>query len=106
MEASDALIEIEQMKNEEDQDKVMLEKVHDYYEKNQGKVEKLSEIAEEAYQDWQLTDGMKPWVKDLIWTIIISSCVSLYILKKKKMYCFKPKVEDLDDDNYYNQAQM
>lgn len=39
MEASEALIEIEQMKDEEDQDTLMLKKVHEYYEHNEGKVE-------------------------------------------------------------------
>ena len=52
MENSEAFIEIEQMKEEEDQNAEWLEKVHDYYEKSQDDVEELRLISEKSYEEW------------------------------------------------------
>ena len=107
MEISDSFIKIESLKDQDEQDEAFDKKmdvIHDYQEKYKNLSKKDRKIAEEFYQEWQIADGIPGWVKSLIWTTIISTCCIFYTMKKRQMYCFKQKDEDVDSqDDHYNQ---
>lgn len=81
--------------------KEWLNDIHEYQLKYKKQISKDRDVAEDYYKKWQIMDGIQPWAKTLIWSIIISMIAIVYFLKKKQKYCFKKKEADLDADNHY-----
>ena len=58
-------------------------------------------IAQKKLQEFEDKVNMKPWLKMLILSAICGLVAVLFYFRRKKMYCFKDKINFDEEDNQY-----
>ena len=101
MEVAESWLKIEQLKDEDKQDSASMNTIHDYQEEYKDKVKEDRDIAQQRYAEYEEVTGLQPWQKTLLFISLSGLAVLLYFMRRKKMYCFKVKINPDDMDQQH-----